>query len=116
MCVLLAVMMILGLTACGSAKQDVKTGEGFKPSLDTSAKSKITIAGGYNNFEALETEFERFGEYYPNVEMKFTSIDDFNNMIGTVLNGNDAPDIYVNYSWSSINLLSNTPRICPIRP
>ena len=99
MCVLLAVMMILGLAACGSAKQDEKTGEGFKPSLDTSAKSKITIAGGYNNFEALETEFERFGEYYPNVEMKFTSIDDFNNMIGTVLNGNDAPDIYVNYSW-----------------
>lgn len=99
MCVLLAVMMILGLTACGSAKQEAKTGEGFKPSLDTSSKSKITIAGGYNNFEALETEFERFGEYYPNVEMKFTSIDDFNNMIGTVLNGNDAPDIYVNYSW-----------------
>ena len=99
MCVLLAVMMILGLAACGSAKQDEKTGEDFKPSLDTSSKSKITIAGGYNNFEALETEFERFGEYYPNVEMKFTSIDDFNNMIGTVLNGNDAPDIYVNYSW-----------------
>ncbi|MCR4589798.1 MAG: hypothetical protein K5668_03180 [Lachnospiraceae bacterium] len=29
----------------------------------------------------------------------FTKIDDYNNMIGTVLNGNDAPDIYVNYSW-----------------
>ena len=24
---------------------------------------------------------------------------DYNNMIGTVLNGNDAPDIYVSYSW-----------------
>ncbi len=29
----------------------------------------------------------------------YTKIDDYNNMIGTVLNGNDAPDIYVNYSW-----------------
>ncbi len=31
--------------------------------------------------------------------MTFTKVDDYNNMIGTVLNGNDAPDIYVNYSW-----------------
>ena len=59
----------------------------------------ITIAGGYDNFEALETEFDRFNEYYPNVELVFTKVDDYNNMIGTVLNGNDAPDIYVNYSW-----------------
>ena len=29
----------------------------------------------------------------------FTKVDDYNNMIGIVLNGNDAPDIYVNYSW-----------------
>ncbi len=29
----------------------------------------------------------------------YTKVDDYNNMIGTVLNGNDAPDIYVNYSW-----------------
>ena len=36
---------------------------------------------------------------YPNVELVFTKVDDYNNMIGTVLNGNDAPDIYVNYSW-----------------
>ena len=29
----------------------------------------------------------------------FTKVDDYNNMIGIVLNGNDAHDIYVNYSW-----------------
>ncbi len=29
----------------------------------------------------------------------FTKVDDYNNMIGMVLDGNDAPDIYVNYSW-----------------
>ena len=29
----------------------------------------------------------------------YTKIDDYNNMVGMVLNGNDAPDIYVNYSW-----------------
>ncbi|MCR4740574.1 MAG: extracellular solute-binding protein [Lachnospiraceae bacterium] len=48
---------------------------------------------------ALEAEFDAFNEYYPNAELTYIKIDDYNNMIGTVLNGNDAPDIYVNYSW-----------------
>ena len=33
------------------------------------------------------------------MELVFTKVDDYNNMVGMVLNGNDAPDIYVNYSW-----------------
>ncbi|MCR5137890.1 MAG: ABC transporter substrate-binding protein [Oscillospiraceae bacterium] len=99
MCMFLAVLMILGLTACGSDQQKAPTETGFKPALDTSVKCHISVAGGYNNFEALEAEFDRFNEYYPNAELTFTKVDDYNNMIGTVLNGNDAPDIYVNYSW-----------------
>ena len=91
--------MLLGLTACGPVKQETAADEGFKPSLDTSLSCHINVAGGYDNFEALEAEFDRFNNYYPNVELMFTKIDDYNNMIGTVLNGNDAPDIYVNYSW-----------------
>ncbi|MDO4859944.1 MAG: ABC transporter substrate-binding protein [Bacillota bacterium] len=99
MCMLLAVMMILCLTACGSENQESGNEEGFSPSLDTSTKCKITVAGGYDNFEALEAEFDRFNKYYPDVELAFTKVDDYNNMIGVVLDGNDAPDIYVNYSW-----------------
>ncbi len=99
MSIFLAALMILGLAACGSEKQEAKKEEGFNPSLDSSTKCQITVAGGYDNFEALETEFEQFNKYYPNAEMKYTKVDDYNNMIGTVLNGNDAPDIYVNYSW-----------------
>ena len=99
MSIFLAVSMLLGLTACGSVKQEPAVDEGFKPSLDTSVNCQINVAGGYDNFEALEAEFDRFNEYYPNVELMYTKIDDYNNMIGTVLNGNDAPDIYVNYSW-----------------
>ena len=99
MCMLLALLMILSLTACGQKKQEEPAEEGFRPALDTSTSSHISIAGSYNNFEALEAEFDRFNEYYPNVELMFTKVDDYNNMIGTVLDGNDAPDIYVNYSW-----------------
>ena len=99
LCMFLALLMLLSLAACGAQKQEATTGEGFRPALDPSASCHITVAGGYDNFEALETEFDRFNKYYPNVELAFTKVDDYNNMIGTVLNGNDAPDIYVNYSW-----------------
>ena len=99
MCLFLAVLMVLSLAACGSEKQDAGTEDGFCPALDTSVSCHISVAGGYNNFEALEAEFDRFNEYYPHVELMFTKVDDYNNMIGMVLNGNDAPDIYVNYSW-----------------
>ena len=99
MCIFLTVLMIPGLAACGSKKQESTTAEGFTPAMDTSANCHISVVGGYDNFEALEAEFDRFNEYYPNVELVFTKVDDYNNMIGTVLNGNDAPDIYVSYSW-----------------
>ena len=102
MCMFLAVLMILGLAGCGQEKQDTETegaAEGFRPALDPSVSCHISVAGSYNNFEALEAEFDRFNEYYPNVELVFTKVDDYNNMVGMVLNGNDAPDIYVNYSW-----------------
>lgn len=101
MSMLMAVLMLLSLCACGSTQQQEAAAkeEGFQPSLDTSTECSIKVVGGYDNFEALEAEFDRFNEYYPQVELTFTKVDDYNNMIGTVLNGNDAPDIYVNYSW-----------------
>ena len=98
-CMLLAVLMVLSLAACGSKKQEEAAEKGFQPSMDTSTSCKINVAGNYDNFEALETEFDRFNEYYPDVELAFTKVDDYNNMIGTVLEGKDAPDIYVNNSW-----------------
>ncbi|MBR2751156.1 MAG: carbohydrate ABC transporter substrate-binding protein [Clostridiales bacterium] len=98
-CMFLTALMVLGSASCSSGKKKAKVEEGFQPALDTSVKCHIRIAGGYDNFEALETEIDRFNKYYPNVELVYTKVDDYNNMIGTVLNGNDAPDIYVNYSW-----------------
>ena len=105
LCLFLAALMLLGLAACGSEQQEAATAaapaaeEGFQPSLDPATSCEITVAGGYDNFEALEAEFDRFNEVYPNVGLMYTKVDDYNNMIGMVLNGNDAPDIYVNYSW-----------------
>ncbi len=98
-CIALALVMLLSLAACGEKKPDAPATDAFKPALDTAVSCHITVAGGYDNFEALEAEFDRFNKYYPNVELAFTKVDDYNNMIGMALNGSDAPDIYVNYSW-----------------
>ena len=98
---LLAAMMVLCLAACGSGGSEsaASGSEEFQPSLDNSTSCQINVAGSYSNFEALEAEFDRFNEYYPNVELAYTMIDDYNNIIGTVLDGSDAPDIYFDYSW-----------------
>ena len=96
---MLSALMAMELTACGTGIEEPQSDAGFSPALDTSISCRINVAGGYDNFEALEAEFDHFNEYYPNVELTYTKVDDYNNMIGTVLNGNDAPDIYVNYSW-----------------
>ena len=101
MCIFTAVMMLQSVTACGYAGQEAKTEDIFRPALDTSGKCHINVAGGYDNFEALETEFDRFNEYYPKVEMNYTKIDNYNNSIATVLNGNDAPNIFLSFSWMS---------------
>lgn len=97
-CGSMAFLTAFSLAACTSNDQGAAD-EGFKPKLKTTTSCQINFVGGYDNFEALEAEFDRFNEYYPEVELTYTKIDDYNNMIGTVLNGNDAPDIYVNYSW-----------------
>ena len=96
--VLLASIMIFVLVACNSGNQQ-EIEEIFVPRLDRSTDCKISIVGSYSNFEALEAEFDRFNEFYPNVEMSYTKIDDYNNLIDTVLNGNDAPNIFFSFSW-----------------
>lgn len=100
--VILIIIMVLCLGGCKSEKKQEKE-EGFKPKLDTSTACKIKIVGTYSNFEALEAEFDRFNEFYPNVELSYTKIDDYNNSIATVLNGNDAPNIFFSFSWMTGN-------------
>ncbi len=100
--IILAATMLLGFAACGTEKpQEIQ--EGFQPKLSAETECKINIAGSYSNFEALEAEFDRFNEFYPNVELSYTKIDDYNNAIATVLEGNDAPNIFFSFSWMTGN-------------
>jgi len=100
LCVVLAVCTLVLLTACsGKQPEKEETAAGFKPSLDTGTSCKITVAGNYDNFEALEAEFDKFNEIYPNVKLSYVKLDDYNNTLGTVLEGNDKPNIFFSYTW-----------------
>ena len=102
LCVILALCTLVLLTACGS-KQQEETAAGFKPALDKNTDCKITVAGNYDNFEALEAEFDKFNEFYPNVQLSYVKLDDYNNVLGTVLEGKDKPNIFFSYTWMAGN-------------
>ncbi len=105
-CVFLVVLMAVSLAACGGSSSGSgggetpqKADEGFVPALDTDTSCSITVVGSYDNFEALEAEFDRFNEIYPDVRLSYVKVDDYNNNIGTVLESNDKPNIFFSYAW-----------------
>ena len=98
LCGILLICTLLSLTACGGKPQE-ETAAGFKPSLDTSTGCSITVVGSYDNFEALEAEFDKFNEIYPNVQLSYVKLDDYNNVLGTTLESNDKPNVFFSYTW-----------------
>ena len=108
----LAILLLVAICCLMGCKKKNQT-KVFKPSLDTQTKCKIQIAGRYKNFEALEAEFDRFNEFYPNVELSYTYLDDYKVTISTALAGSDAPDIFMTFPWmldknNYSSLLDNT--------
>ena len=97
LCVLLAALLAIVPAARISGAQ-ADSAE-FQPRLDPDTSCTITVIGSYSNFEALEAEFDRFNEYYPDVELSYVKPDDYNNLLGTILEGNDAPNIFFSYQW-----------------
>lgn len=97
---MLAMIMAATMSACtAAAPSDEPTETGFSPKCDTETEARISVMGSYANFESLEAEFERFGAYYPNVEMEYVALDDYDNTISSALAGAEPPDIYVMNSW-----------------
>ena len=71
--------------------------ESFVPRLDSGTACTLTVAGHYSNFEALETEFNLFGKYYPDVTLQYVKMDSYNSVIEEALAGDEAPDIFFMY-------------------
>ena len=94
-CIITAICAVASLTACGGKTQEkAAASDVFAPSLDTNTECSITVAGSYDNFEALEAEFDRFNEIYPNVSLSYVKLDDYYNILDTVLEGEDSPNIF----------------------
>lgn len=91
LCVALNILMIATLSSCGGGSGDSET---FTPSLDKKTTCNIRVVGNYSNFEALETEFDRFNVFYPNVSLEYVKLDSYETNLATVLEGNDKPNIF----------------------
>lgn len=97
LCIILAVCTVLSLAACEGNKPE--NGGEFKPTLDKNTNCSITVVGSYDNFEALEAEFDRFNDMYPNVRLSYAKLDDYNNTLATVLDSDEKPNIFFSYAW-----------------
>ncbi len=98
LCAILTVLpVVVSLTAVSMVQAET-AGE-FQPLLDTDTSCEITVIGSYSNFEALEAEFDSFNEFYPDVELSYLKPDDYNNLLGTVLESNNAPNIFFSFPW-----------------
>lgn len=98
----------VALAACGGAspeslgtpaEQEEQQQEGFAPALDTSTQCSLSVVGSYDNFEALEAEFDKFNTYYPDVELSYTKLDDYNSVVPMALSSTSAPDIFFAYDF-----------------
>ena len=98
LCTILAVLLAIVPIAWNSQARAESTGI-FQPRLDTGTSCEITVVGSYSNFEALEAEFESFNEIYPNVELTYLKPDDYNNLLGTVLESKNPPSIFFSFPW-----------------
>ncbi|CBK74406.1 ABC-type sugar transport system, periplasmic component [Butyrivibrio fibrisolvens 16/4] len=92
--IVLVTLMITTVVGCKGAKE-----KPFAPRFDESQSGSIKVYGSYSNFEALESEFERFNEYYPNVELSYIYLDGYRDAIGNSLLSVEAPDIYCTFYW-----------------
>ena len=92
----LSMATVLLLQGCGSQKKEEAP---FSPKYDKDTEFSLTVAGNYGNFESLEAEFERFYEYYPNANLQYVTMDDYNNVITSALVSSEPPDIFTTNSW-----------------
>ena len=64
---------------------------------------EIRVVGDYSNFEALEAEFDKFEELYPQVNLIYEKVDKYSDIIETVLEREtDKANIFFSYAaWTS---------------
>ena len=98
LCVILSALLAVVSVTCACPARAESSGV-FQPGLDTDTSCEITVIGSYSNFEALEAEFDSFNEFYPNVELTYMKPDDYENLLGMVLESKNPPNIFFSFPW-----------------
>ena len=98
LCVVLSALFAVVSVICACPSYAGSAGA-FQPRLDTDTSCEITVIGSYSNFEALEAEFDSFNEIYPNVELTYMKPDDYENLLGMVLESRNPPNIFFSFPW-----------------
>lgn len=93
-CFAVSILSVAALASCSGGNEEYV----FKPSMDKDYECDIKIVGDYSNFEALEAEFDKFNNYYPNVTLTYEKIDDYTNNLGKVLDSENKPNIFFTYA------------------
>ena len=112
LCSLLALSLILGMTACDQENADdsqKNTAEGLQaetdgssmPATDTVGDKKVTIrfedfnASG-DNESVLRAQIEAFNEVYPNIEIDLQTVayDGYTSQLMAKISAGEAPDVY----------------------
>ncbi len=99
---ILCIALIVSGTGCKnkkSSRNQAAIEKAFAPSLPTDTKASIKVVGNYSNFEAIEAEFDRFNQIYPNVELSFSFLDNYKSVIIPSLYSDEAPDIFFMFAW-----------------
>ena len=122
---LLAAAMLLALAACGAEQTETaapaeETGEaeaaeteaeaepeqtaaaeeGFVPALDTDTEATLYFVGSWGNFEALDQVALDFQQYYPNVEVVYTKLDDYRNDLANRFVTGEEIDLFMLSWWA----------------
>ena len=98
----LCLALIMITAGCKNKKSESSQAQAekpFVPALATDIKASVKVVGNYKNFEAIEAEFDRFNQIYPNVELSFSFLDNYNSVVLSSLYSEEAPDIFFLFSW-----------------
>ena len=95
-----------------SENEPQDSAEGFVPALDTQIEATINFVGSWGNFEALDQVAIDFQQYYPNVEVVYTKLDDYRNDLANRFATGEEIDLFMTDWWdiaypANLNIAEN---------
>lgn len=92
LCLCMAFTSLAGCSGNNEPSSSEESNE-FVPSMDKETVAEINVGGNWSNFQALEAAAADWNQIYPNVTVNYTQINDYTQMLNTIVTGTNPPDI-----------------------